>query len=65
MKHSCLQYKSEMHYCEIRDTVLHEIVVDPSEEMGGQGAVEEQLDNIDEQADLSGADFYARERHVP
>ena len=38
----------------IYETGLHEIVVDPSEEVGGQGAVEEQLDHIDHQADLDG-----------
>ena len=50
----------------IYETGLHEIVVDPSEEVGGQGAVEEELDHIDGQADLDGTvlgsrniDFYA------
>ena len=49
----------------IYETGLHEIVVDPSEEVGGQGAVEEQLDHIDHQANLGGKmllrniDFYA------
>ena len=55
MKYSCI------YQCDI-----HEIVVDPSEEVGGQGAVEEELDHIDSQADLDGTvlgsrniDFYA------
>ena len=38
----------------IYETGLHEIVVDPSEEVGGQCAVEEELDDIDDEADLGG-----------